>query len=564
MKDELTLKDLYYFLIFLFLSLLVIISGGGADFLHYLKWSEYFSKYNLEIFFEYPKSQNGLPLVAWYYGIGLITSLISKLFFFKGLMLVKVCSSLLVIFNFFLIYKISNFYKIKTFNFLFLVSLIYLILPAGYYLNKFSSETWSIFLTLLSILLIEQNIKNLNSLKSWSLIIFGIILYFLILIKITNIFLCFSLLLIFYIKKFNNIPIKINNIKKNLRILFIGFFFLILSISLLLIYHKLLTGNFLSSPYSYGNNDFSSFSIKNFKVLEVLFSSWHGLFFYHPIYLFSFFLLLIILYKNFSIVENTKWIVLIVFSLFLLHILIQSSHATWWMGLGTYGSRGFAGISILTFYVFLNIKDTINIKDITLLNKVLLTTILGYQSFILSLGETNFFTFDSFTSFLSTAKFYQSSISIVFIIGFSFIFKIIFKLDFLKFIKILVVSLAFFSAISIFLSYKKSYYIILISVLSSYFISYFVQSNSEKFDKISRNFFHISISLIFSILFIFSIYAQSVLFIQYKKNINPSYYNKNNFDCREAIGSYVEYNNLQGYKKDKKKWLNFLSESGCI
>ena len=140
------------------------------------------------------------------------------------------------------------------------------------------------------------------------------------------------------------------------------FFFIFFAVVLLAIYHKLLNGSFLGSPYNYSDNEFSSFSISNFKLTEVLFSTWHGLLFYHPFYLLSIFLLLIIFFKKLFSKDNSKWILLITSIVFFIQLLIQSSHATWWMGTGTYGARGFAGISILTFYAILNIKN--NFKPI--------------------------------------------------------------------------------------------------------------------------------------------------------------------------------------------------------
>ena len=214
MNNELTLRDYYFFLIFLFLSILIITSGGGPDYKQYLIWSEYFSTLDLNIFSEYPKSSNGLPLVAWYYGVGLLSSILTKILFIKDVATtMKVSSVLLTIINVALFYKIAVNYKISKFSFLFLISITYLLLPAGFYFNKYSTETWTIFLTLLSIFLIEYDIKNFKDLRKGSLASFGIILYFLILIKITNVFLCLALLLIFYVKKFDEVPIN----KKNFR-----------------------------------------------------------------------------------------------------------------------------------------------------------------------------------------------------------------------------------------------------------------------------------------------------------------------------------------------------------
>ena len=154
MNDKFTPKDYYFFLLFLFLSILIITSGGGADYPHYLMWSKYFSTLNLDVFSDYPKSKNGLPLVHWQYGIGLFTSILGKILFLKGFAVMKTSSVLLTIINFALFYKICTDYKVPKFLFLFLISFAYLVLPAGFYFNKFSTETWTIFLTLMSLFLI--------------------------------------------------------------------------------------------------------------------------------------------------------------------------------------------------------------------------------------------------------------------------------------------------------------------------------------------------------------------------------------------------------------------------
>ena len=117
MNDKFTSTDYYFFLLFLFLFILIINSGGGADYPDYLIWSEYFSTLNLDIFSDYPKSKNGLPLVSWYYGIGLFSSILGKILFLKGLALMKASSVLLTIINFALFYKICADYKISKFSF---------------------------------------------------------------------------------------------------------------------------------------------------------------------------------------------------------------------------------------------------------------------------------------------------------------------------------------------------------------------------------------------------------------------------------------------------------------
>ena len=104
----------------------------------------------------------------------------------------------------------------------------------------------------------------------------------------------------------NKISIDRKNFKRHLKILFFGSFFIFFALVLLAIYYKLLNGSFLASPYSYGDNEFSSFHIRNFKLVEVLFSTWHGLLFYHPFYLISILLLLTIFFKKLFLKDNLK------------------------------------------------------------------------------------------------------------------------------------------------------------------------------------------------------------------------------------------------------------------
>ena len=75
---------------------------------------------------------------------------------------------------------------------------------------------------------------------------------------------------------------------------------------------------------------------------------------------------------------------------------------------------------------------------------------------------------------------------------------------------------------------------------------------------------HKVISIIFTFLFLFSIFFQITLFTQYKENIKTNFISGKSFDCRDSKQTLVEYYNLPGYQDEKEKWLNFLKESGCI
>ena len=568
MNVKFTSTDYYFFLLFLFLSILIITSGGGADYPQYLKWSEYFLTLNLDTFSDYPKSKNGLPLSVWYYGVGLITSVLGKILFLKGLVLMKATSALLTIINFALFYKICSDYKISRFSFLFFISAAYLVLPAGFYLNKYSTETWTIFLTLISIFLIEYDVRNFRNLRISSLIVFGIILYFLILIKIPNVFLASTLLLIFYVKKFDKILINKKNFYENIKILFFGFLLIFFAAVMLAIYHKLLTGNFLETPYNLGNNEYSQYGItnfRNFKIKEVLFSTWHGLLFYHPFYLLSVFLLLIIPFKKNFKKDNSKWILLFVSMLFLIHLIFTSLAAGWWNGMGTYGARHFAGISVLTFYAILNIKDNFKPIKFNFLIKIITLIVLVHQTYLLSFGETNFYTLSNYFDFFFTKRPSTLFFLIIFVLVLIFILKQIYNYNFSKALQITVISMALFAAIAfLFFTHKKPYVLLSLAVLISYFCSYSTQYYINKIKQISSNFVHKAVSIIFVFLFLYSIFFQVILFTQYKENIKPNFISGRNFSCADSLSGLTEYYHLPNYQYEKELWGNFLKESGCI
>ena len=117
-----------YFLIF-YVLVFSIISGGGADYLAYYKWSDYFSNYNLNIFEDYNKSENGLPLSSWYYGSGILSALINELLFINGKITIKINSILITCFNIILLNKIlekKKYYGLENFALICLFFLYFL------------------------------------------------------------------------------------------------------------------------------------------------------------------------------------------------------------------------------------------------------------------------------------------------------------------------------------------------------------------------------------------------------------------------------------------------------
>lgn len=539
-----------------FLIFFSFISGYGADSSHYLNWAIYFKSGNIDVLSSYSKTENGLPLSTWYYGSGLISGFISKLFFVDGTASMKVNSIILTVSNIFLLFKILEKYKFTQFSNLFAISLFYLFLPAGFYLNKFSSETWTIFFTLLSIFVYE--ILNLR--KKINFFLIGISFYFLILIKPINIFLVLSIIAIFFLKDFKTIKKK--NFNKIIYYFFLSIF-IIVSILLLIIYHKILLGSYFQSFYDYGDEIFKSFHIQNFKLKEVLFSSWHGLFLYHPVYLILSLILPLIFFLKKDLNVNIKYFILIISLLFITHLIIQSSHFFWWMGTNTYGARGFAGISILFFYLILNLNNDLKKKiKLNFLLKSLLVISLIWHSYLLSMEETNFVTYKVF--FVKLLSQYSATIIFKIILIFLFVFcylKYFEKFNFNKFFKISSISLIFFivfdQAITDF-QFNFLYYFMFAIFLVFLFKKFYKNIIPKKNYKLSNLG-----NLLLIIIFLNSFYFQFNMFHQYKKLSVNNFQTGNNTSCKGLKRTIEEYNFVPGYNYEKKILLNYFKNTGC-
>src|SRR5262249_49074647 len=157
--------------------------------------------------------------------------------------------------------------------------------------------------------------------------------------------------------------------------------------------------------------DFAAFSLQHLHLREVLFSSWHGLFFYHPLMAVAVFWLLR------ELVFWLLWrmgrppfsapafliIAIAIFSFFF-QVLVQSAHEIWWMGMGTFGARGFAGVSILVVYALLHCRRPASKLHNWIL--VALAGVAAYEAYLLWMGETNFVGYEDypFISFLFSSK----------------------------------------------------------------------------------------------------------------------------------------------------------------
>jgi hypothetical protein len=584
-KSKKSKKFKYEYFLLIFFSLIVIItSGRGADFGEYSKWAEYFSSFNFEVLSEYPKSVKGTPLVNWQYGVGILAGILHKLFgvgyildnfadpSHHGSIRASIIASIVCLINFLLLVFILKKHIKNNIYLLIVFFSFFLFTPAGYYFNKFSTESWSIFLILLSLAISEVNKENFKKFIYMAPIIIGIINYFLILVKATNIFICLSLVIIFVTTIPKNKLIFLSNHKYIFKTLFILVLIPFIAVIMMSNYHFIINGSIFLSPYNIADYSFKSLDFKNLKVQEILFSPLHGMLFYHPILLFSFFYLSkkTLLYKKIFNLKNL--ITLSVIFAFLFQLLIQSAFFVWWEGTGTYGSRTFSGVSVLIFYALLKEKNNINFLKINNFYILLIFLFGIYQSYILGLGETNFKSLSSFIAneqdLFDRPNFQKNNVllfySIMIVLFFSFFLKKFFRLKKILFLIWFLILATFVSYMAILLfQYDHRPYLLPLILLISFIITHFYEKMFLFINSSYKKISHLMTLFLFLAFFIISIFFQITLFTQLKAVASDNYTNGKSFSCTDWLGSYNEYLQIPGYKYEKSVLQSFLQKNNC-
>src|SRR5262249_43382003 len=441
---------------------------------------------------------------------------------------------------------------------------VLLFTPAGYYFNAYSSEGWIIFLTLCGLYCIEWNRRdpNVSYHCAFFLRVTG---YFLLLVKIVNIIIYFALLVIFLLDFYALHRLA----RRSWQLLTITFALAvpaIIAVGFLATYNHVTSGSFFYSPYILKDAEYSSFSLGHFKIIEVLFSSWHGLFFYHPLLAVPIYWLI-----RAAKVDPTNVIVLVAVAL---QMVVQSSWHLWWMGLGTYGARGFCGVSILLIYAVLRCHQE---RIVHILSSSRSLLILGafatFEAYLISKGLTNFTDYNSFihdarmpSSLFSLAIFFSYGVA-VFCIGrwlaldtsrCSMIYVLgLYPLASLLLWKLLgpfamagtriaVLIVAVLIVATIILAYRS---------FPLHFLASLISIASARYS--ARILFAST-----ACAFLFSLFAQAVMLTTFSARAVSNFTGGQPFVC--PVIALSEYNMIQGYQKDKAALFAFLTRSGCF
>ncbi len=102
--------------------------------------------------------------------------------------------------------------------------------------------------------------------------------------------------------------------------------------------NRWMTGDFLRSPYSFGDETFRSVDFARPELAAVLLHPWHGLLSYHPLYLLGFIALLLLVVQSRSVAERLFYIGFIL--VIVANVYLQAAWYAWWLGTVTFGMRG--------------------------------------------------------------------------------------------------------------------------------------------------------------------------------------------------------------------------------
>jgi hypothetical protein len=550
---------------------LFLAARNAADGYMYFQWAEYFMQFDVAIFSGFPKSVTGVPLVHWSYGSGLLAAIPAVMSTSSNAISIYSIAAFLGVANTALLAYVA-YLRTRSLTIMTLVlAVVMLFTPAGFYFNKYTSESWTILLTLSGLSVIEWDKKYNVQASRYVGLVLAVIMYFLFLVKSQNLVLCLGLWLIFIGSNFSMPIFSKDNLKyilaKSSIMLVVGG----IGLLFLLIFNHIVNGNIFKTPYNVGDMEFSTFSLHNLKIAEVLFSSWHGLLTYHP-----FLGLAIILLFRELIQEPTRTsfkqylIIGGCLLVFVLTIMIQSAWVIWWMGTGTFGARGFCGAAILLIYALMHCKSLENYRLTT--SAYIIVCILGvYSAYVVSLEETNIVNYEHF---LATVK-SKSSVMIFWVIICTTILlqfiKTRLKLSNAEHLVYLLLALALvpvmnstFRDVFTFENIIGSSWQIGSVFLMTLAIILLAKSSFWHSMRRVSIFIRPAVFTFVVAVFFVSILLQIGLLRNFHAEAKISTVVGKSLDCNEYVSSYNEYQMIEGHEREKRALYEFLVRQGCI
>jgi len=286
-------STLPYLIIGVFLLLFLLSAVLGPDMLFYLQWAQVFRHLNTEtfLFFGHTLSPLGVPLTQWSHGPGLLFSLCPA-----------ACGSLSpedpqvqwIGWGFAVIFWLAMFRLLRRAGIGDVQWAVYGVLIAifgthmGFYSRSLGSEALSqTFLVLLAVWVLSR--------ERWGILdalVAGCLAAFLVIIRWQLLLYAIPLFGAMYYGMWQartaqspwrtSVLAALPLVPVLLGLVQVGFT------------NRWMTGDFLRSPYSFGNETFKSLDFARPELATVLLHPWHGLLSYHPLYLLGFVALLLL------------------------------------------------------------------------------------------------------------------------------------------------------------------------------------------------------------------------------------------------------------------------------
>lgn len=329
-------------IVFLFLGLgiffLIRLAQPGPDYPFYVSWAKAFANKDIFQIFSVVLSPAHVPLTQWSFGPGLvysISSLFTEDFMLGGIRMGSIFAIVAWYFFSALIYRISNKNVLLT---ILGIGSALMGTHLGYYSLFHASES----LSYMCLSVIAYWLFSRDNWKWYDSLLFGVMSSLLLITRVQlALYLVPAYILLLYklSEKSPKWRIRLHTIR-NMMIAIAPLMIAFIQIGYS---NYWMTGSVFESAYMFGNTDFSSVDLLHPHFLTVLFHSWHGLLSYHPLYLFGIvaIIFLIIIRPR---LERAFFCGLLL--VILLHLYLQASWYTWWLGTLTFGQRGM-GISAI-------------------------------------------------------------------------------------------------------------------------------------------------------------------------------------------------------------------------
>ncbi len=325
----------------LFLLLFLAAAVSGPDFGHYMTWARAFRTLDTTAFLAEGDtlSPMGVPLSQWSHGPGLIFSLCPEIchkFMSLDRQAILIGWALTIIFWWAMVGLLRHAAYGDVQWIVYGVALATVGTQLGFYSRSYASETLSqAFLAVMALWVVTR--------KTWRILdalVMGCLAGFLVITRAQLLIYAVPLLaatcyFIWKSRDPHTTWLSRNGAGTLLSACLIP---LLVGLTQVGFANRWMTGSFLGSPYSFGNNTFRSLDFARPELSAVLFHPWHGLLTHHPFFVLGFIVLLLLVFQS-----RTIWMKLFYIGLALAiatHVYLQAAWYVWWLGMQSFGMRG--------------------------------------------------------------------------------------------------------------------------------------------------------------------------------------------------------------------------------